>query len=70
MIPEIDVETNRRMEHFEPLYTAQEVAGLLKTTTSNVYVLMKNGQMSHIRFGRLVRVRQSDLEKFISSHVV
>jgi excisionase family DNA binding protein len=70
-VNEVDIYTaNRHIEPIEPMYTAQEIAKLLKTTDSNVYILMQTGELSHIRFGRLVRVRQSDLKNFIRDHAV
>jgi len=50
------------------LLTADEVGALIKADASTVYRLMRSGEIQTVRFGRLVRVRKVDLERFISEH--
>ncbi len=51
----------------EPLYSASEVAERLAISRSLAYQLIHQGQIPSIVIGRLVRVRASDLERFIES---
>jgi len=48
-----------------PLLKIQDVAKRLNCSASAVYHLAQIGDLPAIRFGGLVRVRPSDLEKFI-----
>lgn len=50
-------------------YTAIEIAQLLKISKSLAYRLIAIGEIPAIRFGRTVRVRQEDLDQFISSNL-
>ena len=49
----------------EVIYTIPEVAQYLKLSKSKVYHLVQTGQMPHIRIGKNVRVRESDLKEWI-----
>ena len=46
------------------LYTIEEVAGFLRVTQRAVQVWIKRGELTAIRYGRLLRVRQADLATF------
>jgi excisionase family DNA binding protein len=46
------------------LYTVEEVAGFLRVTQRAVQVWIKRGELTAIRYGRLLRVRQADLVTF------
>ena len=46
------------------LYTIEEVAGFLRVTQRAVQVWIKRGDLTAIRYGRLLRVRQADLTAF------
>ena len=47
-----------------PLYTVEEVARFLRVTQRAVQVWIKRGELTAVRYGRLLRVRQADLAAF------
>ncbi len=47
------------------IYTAQEVADLLKVSLSEAYTLIRRGDLRAVRIGRSVRVLHNDLVEFI-----
>ncbi len=51
----------------ERLLTLVEVAHLLRVSKSKVYQERKAGRLRVIRFGRTVRVREGDVQKFIKA---
>jgi excisionase family DNA binding protein len=51
------------------LMTASEAAKFLMVTPRKVYRMMKDGEIPTVKFGGSVRIRQVDLENFISSHL-
>ena len=56
---------NQQPANPKPLLKATEVAKYLKLSKSAVYHLMKSGEIQIIKFGKSVRVREEDLDKFI-----
>ena len=46
------------------LYTTDEVAQLLRVSQRTVQVWIRDGQLTAVRYGRLLRVRQADLATF------
>jgi len=50
------------------LLTASEVASLLGLGVSTIYLLIRRNELPCIRFGRAVRVRTDDVEKFIEAN--
>ncbi|HUV26563.1 MAG TPA: helix-turn-helix domain-containing protein [Anaerolineales bacterium] len=50
------------------LLTASEVASILGLGLSTIYLLIRRNELPCIRFGRAVRVRAEDMEKFIDSN--
>jgi excisionase family DNA binding protein len=46
------------------LYTTDEVAKLLRVSQRTVQVWIRDGQLTAVRYGRLLRVRQADLATF------
>ena len=46
------------------LYTTDEVAKLLRVSQRTVQVWIREGQLTAVRYGRLLRVRQADLANF------
>ena len=50
------------------LLTASEVASILGLGLSTIYLLIRRNELPCIRFGRAVRVRAEDVEKFIDSN--
>lgn len=53
-----------------PLLTVAEVASLLRVSNMTVYRLIKNGELSAIRVGKNYRIRQADLDAYLSGGVV
>jgi excisionase family DNA binding protein len=48
--------------------TGKEIAEILKISKALAYRLISRGEIPSIRFGRTVRVKQADLEKFIAEN--
>lgn len=48
-----------------PIYTAEEVATLLKITRFTVYKMINRGELPGYRIGREFRIEASDLDAFI-----
>ena len=46
------------------LYTTDEVAKLLRVSQRTVQVWIRDGMLTAIRYGRLLRIRQADLAAF------
>ena len=51
------------------IYTVPEVAAYLKISKSKVYYLMSRKAIPHLRLGRNVRIRGSDLEAWLETCV-
>jgi excisionase family DNA binding protein len=52
------------------LLTVAEVAGVLRVSNMTVYRLIKAGEMPALRIGKNYRIRQRDLDAYLSSGVV
>jgi len=50
------------------LMTVREVAEKLELGRSTVYLFIRRKELPCVRFGRAVRVRSDDLEKFIEAN--
>jgi excisionase family DNA binding protein len=48
------------------LLTVSEVANLLRVSRMTVYRLIKEGQMSALRIGRSYRLREDDVDDYLS----
>ena len=46
------------------LYTTDEVAKLLRVSQRTVQVWIRDGALTAVRYGRLLRIRQADLATF------
>ena len=46
------------------LYTTDEVAKLLRVSQRTVQVWIRDGTLTAVRYGRLLRIRQADLAAF------
>ena len=46
------------------LYTVEEVAGFLRVSPRAVQVWIRDGRLTAVRYGRLLRIRQADLATF------
>lgn len=47
------------------LLNAKEVAEILNVSKSQVFLMLRRGDLPAVKMGKLVRVRDVDLEKFI-----
>ena len=68
MLHEKDFTLNH--EKLPRLLTASDVANALGLGLSTIYLLIRRGDLPCIRFGRAVRVRPEDVEKFIDANTV
>lgn len=55
------------VEPYKPLYTAPEVAKILRINLNAVYDLMNQGELPYLLLGSK-KVRGSDLERFIEKY--
>jgi excisionase family DNA binding protein len=53
----------------DPVLTIPEVAEYLKISKSKIYYLVSRKEIPHLKIGRNVRIRQSDLERWLNSQV-
>lgn len=53
-----------------PLLTVAEVADALRVSTMTVYRLVQAGQLPALRVGRNYRIRQQDLDSYLTSGIV
>ena len=67
MIPTKD--NSPDLDTFPRLLTAREISQILHLSHSTVYQLLQRGDLPSVRFGRSVRVRPEDLEKFLDAKV-
>jgi excisionase family DNA binding protein len=55
------------METIEKLLTVEQVGELLQLEVSTVQRYLKDGKITGAKFGRLWRVRESDLESYVNA---
>ena len=53
----------------EKIYTVPQVAEYLQISRSKIYDWVKKGKIPHVRIGRNVRIRESDLQAWIDSQL-
>jgi excisionase family DNA binding protein len=49
----------------DKVFTIPEVAAYLKISRSKIYYLVSQKQIPHLKVGRNVRIRESDLQKWL-----
>ncbi len=54
----------------EEILTIPEVARYLKLSKSKVYYLVQIGEIPHLKIGRNVRVRETDLKKWLDEYLM
>jgi excisionase family DNA binding protein len=54
----------------ERLLTVGEVAGTMRVSNMTVYRLIKAGQLAAIRVGKNYRIRESDVNRYLSERSV
>jgi excisionase family DNA binding protein len=52
------------------LLTVMEVAALMRVSNMTVYRLIKAGQLAAIRVGKNYRIRESDVNRYLSDRAV
>jgi excisionase family DNA binding protein len=52
------------------LLTVSEVAATMRVSNMTVYRLIKSGQLPAIRVGKNFRIRESDVDKYLSERSV
>jgi excisionase family DNA binding protein len=52
------------------LLTVVEVAALMRVSNMTVYRLIKGGQLAAIRVGKNYRIRESDVNRYLSDRAV
>jgi excisionase family DNA binding protein len=52
------------------LLTVGEVAGTMRVSNMTVYRLIKSGQLGAIRVGKNYRIRESDVDRYLSERMV
>lgn len=60
---------NIRNLSIDPIYTVPEVAAYLKISKAKLYYLIARKKIPHIRLGRNVRIRESDLNRWLELQV-
>jgi excisionase family DNA binding protein len=54
----------------EPLLTVAEVAATMRVSNMTIYRLIKSGQLPAIRVGKNFRIRESDMNRYLSDRSV
>lgn len=54
----------------DEIFTIPEVAKYLKMSKSKLYYLVQRNQIPHVRIGRNVRIRKSDLNAWIEANCI
>lgn len=54
----------------EKIYTVPEVAEYLKMSSSKVYYLVQRKEIPHLKLGRNIRIKESDLKTYLDEHFV
>lgn len=53
----------------DEILTVPEVSKILKISKSKIYLLIQRKELPHIKIQRNVRIRRSDLEKWLERRV-
>jgi excisionase family DNA binding protein len=53
----------------DKIFTVPEVAAFLKISRSKIYYLISRKEIPHLKIGRNVRIRQTDLQKWMDNQV-
>ena len=54
----------------DPLLTVGEVAATMRVSSMTVYRLIKGGELAAIRVGKNYRIRESDVNRYLSDRSV
>ena len=58
------------MQTTDRLLTVHEVAGIMRVSNMTVYRLIKSGNLAAIRVGKNYRIRESDVDNYLSDRAV
>ena len=53
----------------DEIFTIPEVARYLKLSKSKVYALVQTGEIPHLKIGRNVRIRETELKQWIEKYL-
>ena len=62
--------SDKRRISREQLLTVSEVADVMRVSNMTVYRLIKSGQLPAVRVGKNYRIRESDLDGYLSDRSV
>ena len=54
----------------DPLLTVGEVAGTMRVSNMTVYRLIKSGALAAVRVGKNYRIRESDVDRYLTDQSV
>ena len=54
----------------DQLLTVAEVAGAMRVSNMTIYRLIKSGQLAAVRVGKNYRIRESDVDRYLSERFV
>ena len=54
----------------DQLLTVAEVAGAMRVSNMTIYRLIKSGQLGAVRVGKNYRIRESDVDRYLSERFV
>lgn len=57
------------MNHQQELLTIQDAAKRLKVSTVTIWRSLKSGALSGVKIGRIWRIREQDLQRFIRERI-
>lgn len=49
-------------------YTVEETSGILNVSEGMLRSLIESGQITHVRYGKSIRIRESDIMAYEDSH--
>ena len=61
--------SRRQTDASDPLLTVDQVADRCQVSTRTVRRWITDGDLAFIRLGRLVRIRERDLDRFLKEHL-
>ena len=64
------LKVGRRRRWDDRLLTVGEVAATMRVSNMTVYRLIKSGQLAAVRVGKNYRIRESDVERYLSERSV
>ncbi len=53
----------------EKIYTVRELAAYLKISKAQIYSMVSRNEIPHLKIGRVIRIRQKDLDQWMEERV-